>query len=101
MCFANFSITSYLISLFLSLQNKNTRCKKKYKTRDNNQTNYKSKSCRAAEFSKFCKFPMERKTGLASIAGCCFGGPLTGVLGSENPSSSSIVIGLSTDPSSS
>ena len=39
---------------------------------------------------------MERKAGLASITG----GSLTGVLGSENPSSSSMVIGLSTDPSS-
>ena len=43
---------------------------------------------------------MERKAGLASITGGCLGGSLTGVLGSEKPSSSSMVIGLSTDPSS-
>ena len=51
-----------------------------------------------SEFSKFCKFSMERKTGLTSITGGCLGGSLTGVLGSENPSSSSMVIGSSTDP---
>ena len=68
-----------------------------YKTQDNKQTLYKSKSCRAAEFSMFCKFSMERKAGLA-VAVSCVGGSLTGVLGSENPSSSSMVIGLSTDP---
>ena len=67
-----------------------------YKTQDNNQSYYKSKSCRAAEFSKFCKFSMERKAGLASITG----GSLTGNFGSENPSLSSMLIGLSTDPSS-
>ena len=73
-------------SLFLSLENKNNRCKKKlnYKTQDNNQIIYKSKSCRAAEFSKFCKFSIKCKTGLASIAVGCLGG-------SENPSSSLIV----------
>ena len=65
-----------------------------YKTQDNNQFNYKSKSCRAAE--EFCKFSIERKASLAYITGAS----LTGVLGSENPSSSSMVIGLSTDPSS-
>ena len=65
-----------------------------YETQDNNQFIYKSKSCRAAE--EFCKFSMERKAGLASITG----GSLAGVLGSENPSSSSMLIGLSTDPSS-
>ena len=42
------------------------------------------------------KFSMERKAGLAFIAGVS----LTGVFGSENPSSSSMVIGLSIDPSS-
>ena len=42
---------------------------------------------------------MDRKAVLASITGGCLGGSLTGVLGSENPSSSSMVIGLSTDPS--
>ena len=64
-----------------------------YKTQDNNQFIYKSKSCQAAE--EICKFSMERKAGLASITG----GSRTGVLGSENPSSYSMVIGLSTDPS--
>ena len=39
---------------------------------------------------------MERKAGLASITG----GSLIGFLGSKNPSFSSMVIGLSTDPSS-
>ena len=43
---------------------------------------------------------MERKAGLASITGSCLGGSLTGVLGLENPSFSSMAIGLSTDPSS-
>ena len=71
-----------------------------YKTQDNNQFIYKSKSCRAAEFSKFCKFSIERKADLASITGGCLGGSLTEVLGSENPSSFSMVIELSTDPSS-
>ena len=65
-----------------------------YKTQDNNQFNCKSKSCRAAE--EFWKFPMEREAGLVSITG----GSLTEVLGSEKPSSSFMVIGLSTDPSS-
>ena len=55
-----------------------------YKIQDNNQLIHKSKSCRAAE--EFCKFSMERKAGLASNTG----GSLTGVLGSENPSSSSM-----------
>ena len=64
-----------------------------YKTQNNNQFIYKSKSCRAAE--EVCKFSMDRKAGLASNTG----GSLTGVLGSENPLSSSMVIGLSTDPS--
>ena len=45
-----------------------------YKTKDNNQMIYKSKSCQAAEFSNFCKFSMERKAGLASIASGCLGG---------------------------
>ena len=81
------TIFNDLISLFLSFQNKFTRCK---------EIIYKSKSCRAAEFSKFYKFSMERKAGLASDAG----GSLTGVLGSEIPSSSLIVIGFCTDPSS-
>ena len=70
------------------------------KTQDNNQIIYESKRCRAAEFSKLCKFSMERKAGLSSIAGGCLGGSLAGILGSENPSSSSMVIGFSTDPSS-
>ena len=47
------------------------------KTRDSKRVIYKSKSCRAAEFSKFCKLSMERKAGLASITG----GSLTGGLG--------------------
>ena len=71
-----------------------------YKTQENNQIIYESKSCRAAEFSKLWKFSMERKAGLASITGGSLGGYLTGVLGSENPSFSLMVIGLSTDPSS-
>ena len=88
-----------LISLFLSLFKKLLDAKKlNYKTQDNNQFKYKSKSCRAAE--EFCKFSMERKAGLASITRGCHGGSLTGVFGSENPSSSSMVIGLATDPSS-
>ena len=66
-----------------------------HETRDKKQVIYKSKSSRAAEFSIFCKFSLERKAGLASITG----GSLTGGLGSENPSSSSMVIGLSTDHS--
>ena len=45
-----------------------------YKTLDNNQLIYKSKSCRAAEFSKFSKFSLERKAGHASIGGGCLGG---------------------------
>ena len=69
--------------------------KKNYKTQDNNQVIYKSKSCRAAE--EFCKFSMERKAGLAFIAGGCLGVSFTGFLGSENPSPSSILIGFSTD----
>ena len=85
------SLCSYLFKINL-LDAK----KLNYKTQDNNQINYKSKSCRAAEFSKFYKFSMERKAGLASDAG----GSLTGVLGSEIPSSSLIVIGFCTDPSS-
>ena len=56
-----------------------------FKTKDNNQINNKSKSCRAAEFSKFCKFSMERKGCVASIAGGCLGGSPSGVLGSDNP----------------
>ena len=43
---------------------------------------------------------MERKAGLTFITDGCLGGSWTGVLGSENPSSSSMVIGLSIDPSS-
>ena len=54
-------------------------------------------SCRAAEF---LKFSMDRKFGFESFAGGCPGGSLTGVLGSQNPSSPSIVIGFSTDPTS-
>ena len=42
---------------------------------------------------------MKRRTGLASLARGCLGDSITGVLGSENPSSSSMVIGFSTDPS--
>ena len=57
---------------------------------------YKSKSCRAAGFSKSYNFSMERKAGLPDIAG----GSMTGGYGSQNPSSSSMVIGLPTDPSS-
>ena len=84
-----------MISLFQLFKIKLLDAKKlNYKTQDNNQFIYKLKSCRAAEFSKFCKLSMERKAGLASITG----GSLTGVLDSENPSSSSMVIGLSTDP---
>ena len=82
------SLCSYLFKIKL-LDAK----KLNYKTQDSNQFIYKSKSCRAAEFSKFSKFSMERKAGLASITG----GSLTGVLG---PSSFSMLIGLSTDPSS-
>ena len=63
--------------------------------------NFEMKSCRAAEFSKFGKLSMERKAGRASIAGGCLEGSLTGVLGSENPLPSSIVIEFSKDPSSS
>ena len=70
-----------------------------YKTQDKSQIIYKSKSCRAIE--NFCKFSKERRAGLAFIAGGFLGGSLTGVLGSENPSSSSMVIGFSTDPFSS
>ena len=44
---------------------------------------------------------MEREAGLASIAGGCVYGSLTEVPGSENPWSSSIVIGSSTDLSNS
>ena len=55
-----------------------------YKTQDNNQIIFKSKSCRAAE--EFCKFLMERKAGFASIADGCLGGSLIGVLGTEKPS---------------
>ena len=90
---ACFSITSYLISLLLSLHiNMLYANKSNYETQDINQIIYKSKSCRAAEFSIFCKFSMERKAGLASIAGGCLGSLLTGVLGSEKTSSSSMVI---------
>ena len=89
------SLFSYLLKINL-LDEKNLN----YKTQDSSQIIYKSKSCRAAEFSKFCKISMERKAGLASIAGGCLGGSLTGDHGSENPSYSSMVIGLSTDPSS-
>ena len=53
-------------------------------------------TCRTAEV--FCKFSMECKAGDPSIAGGCIGGSPTGVLGTEIPSSSSVVIGFSTDP---
>ena len=85
------SLCSYLFKIkFLDAKKLN------YKIQDDNQFIYKSKSCRLAEFSNFGKFSMERKAGLTYITG----GSLTGVLGSENPSSSSMIIGLSTDPSS-
>ena len=71
-----------------------------YKIQDNNQVFYKSKSCRAAEFSKLCKFSRELEAGLASITVGCLGGSLTGVLDSVNPSPILMVIGLFTDPSS-
>ena len=97
-----FSTTYYLLSLFLSLK-KNTRWKKKFKFPNTRQQpkNIKMKSCRAAEFSKFDNFSMERKAGRASIAGGCLDGSLTGVLGSENPLPYLILIEFFKDPSSS
>ena len=88
------SLFSYFFEIKL-LDTKNIN----YKTSDTNQNTFKSKSCRAAEFSKFCKFSMERKAGLDSITRGCLAGSQTGVTGSENPTYSLAVIGLSTDPS--
>ena len=67
------------------------------KTHGNNQNIYRSKSCQAAV--ELCKFSMVCKAGLVSIAGDCLDGSLTGVIGSQKASSSSIVIGFSSDPS--
>ena len=53
-------------------------------------------TCRTAEV--FCKLSMECKAGDPSIARGCIKGSPTGVLGTEIPSSSSIVVGFSTDP---
>ena len=92
MNFTNFYTKLCLCKFFNKLFN--DAKKLNYKTQDNNQFAYKSKNGRAAE--EICKFSMERKGGLAFITG----GSLTGVLGSEKPFSSSMVIGLSTDPSS-
>ena len=92
-----FSITSYLITFFLIFFKIKHKLQKKinYKTQENNQNIYKSKSCRAAELSKFFTFSVERKAGLASIAEGCLGGSLTGVLVSENYSTSPMVFGFS------
>ena len=97
-----FSTAYYLLSLFLSLK-KNTRWKKKFKLPNTRQQpkNFEMKSCRAAEFSKFVNFSLERKAGRASIAGGCLGGSLTEVLGSENPLPSLIVSEFFKNPSSS
>ena len=46
------------------------------------------------------KFSMERKAGLASDSSGCLGGSLSTGFGSANPTSSSMIIGLSTDPCS-
>ena len=43
---------------------------------------------------------MKRKTGLTSTDGGCYGGSLTGLRGSDNPSSSSVVIECCADLSS-
>ena len=81
----NFAFILSLCSYLLKLN---------YKTQDNNQIIYKSKSCRAADFSKFSNFAIELKVGFVFIAIGCLDGSLTGDLGSENPSSSLMVIGV-------
>ena len=86
---------SYFISLLLSLSIKVTRLKKN-KLQNTRQQPFYLKII--DDFSKVW-FSMERKVSLAPISGGCLGGSLTGVLGSENPSSSSMVIGFSTDHS--
>ena len=55
----NLSLCSYLLKIILLDAEKLI-----YKTPDNKQIIYKSKSCRAAE--EFCKFSMERKVALPS-----------------------------------
>ena len=59
------------------------------------QKNIQSKSCR-----QLSRFSIERRAGRGSIAYGCCGGVFSGVIVSEKPSSSSIVIGFSADPAS-
>ena len=80
-------MTSYFLSLFQSQNKMQKKIFKKHTTTTN---------LFRAEFSKLCKFWMERIAGLVSIACVCLGGSLTGVIESENSPSSSIVIGFST-----
>ena len=72
---------SYFTTCVILAHKKHYLKKPKYKAQDNNQNIHKSKRCRAAEFSKLCKFSMDFKTGLESSVGCS----LIGVLDSENP----------------
>ena len=94
-------MTSYLIFCFFLFKTKLLGAKKNKLQNSRQQPNYlQIKELSSSWDWKFWKFSMERKAGLASIAGECLGGLLTGLLGSENPSSSSMVIGFSTDSSS-
>ena len=72
-----------------------------YRKQSQNQTtiiykNNQSKNCRAAE--EFWRFYIERRDGRGSLTGGCCGAG--GVIVSEKPSSSSIVMGFSNDPTS-